>query len=102
MLASSDKEFVKVMLDVQARKSALEQKMRLRKVWLFQAVICSVLVFLNSFPPDKATNNSGLFAFLAACGWMWFMRLDADIKQLKLAEQIREAEIANDASFDPA
>ena len=93
MFESGDAEFVKMMLNVRGRPAVLKQKKGQRKVFFFIASLQSLLVLLNSFPPDKASNNSGLFAFLALGAWMYVMRLDPDIKLLKLAAKIQEKEI---------
>ena len=87
MTEVNDAKFVYEMLDVQAHTAAIIQKTKLRKIYLFVAILMGLSLVL----PARHTHGGMVAVNLFI--WILVIRLDSDIKLLKLAAKIQEKEI---------
>jgi hypothetical protein len=86
VLESGDAEFVEQIMDSVRRKASLIQKTKQRKLNILMAALVSLSLVLSG------KESHGVMVIVVLFYWFWTLRLDSNIKLLKLAEKIQSHE----------
>jgi hypothetical protein len=86
----TDDEFIGMGADSARRPAAIQNLTWRRALMFWCAVVCTLSAFVCFFVAGSGSHGEGPAAFVACVMWIQVMKLESDLRLLKMVEALRK------------
>jgi len=89
-LQRTDNEFIGMGADSARRPAAIQDLTWRRALMVWCAVVCTLCAFVCFVVPGSGSHGEGSASFVACVMWIQVMKLESDLRLLKMVEALRK------------